>query len=339
MANSRLNVGVIGCGKIAHVDHVPNFLKIKGVSITGLYDILPGKMNALNKAFGLDAVCHGTLDALLDSAPDVVVVCTPNSLHYPQTLAALKAGCHVLCEKPMAATTPECTRMIAAARKAGRILHINQTLHYLAPYATLGMLAAGGGIGEIQHIRCLRFHTSSPDIGWSKGATWFVSKAFAGGIVLDIGVHMADLMQWLAGPVLEINAITETRVKTIDVVDNARALMRFASGASGVLELSWTSPENYGLLEVYGGKGVLRMGFAPDGKIELVQKGRGGKIKVSFPAFLKKVPTSQQAFVDAIAGKRPSPTCGELGRDAVALCEAILKSGEVGRYVKVKRFD
>lgn len=334
----KLTVGIIGCGKIAHVDHVPNLLKVKNVAITGLYDILPERMHALKTAFSLDVQCHASLESLLLNKPDAVVVCTPNSLHYPQTMAALKARCHVLCEKPMAGRTRECVRMIQEARKSGRILHVNQTLHYLAPYVTLGKLVQYNKIGEVMHVRCLRFHTTSPDVGWSPGATWFVSKAFGGGIVMDIGVHMADMMKWLAGPAAEITAITETRMKHIDVVDNARALIQFESGATGVLELSWTSADNYGLVEVYGSNGVLRMGHTPDGRIELIQKIRGHKKKKSFPKHISKVSTSQQAFADAIAGKCTSPTPGELGRDAVALCEAILTSGQTHKPVKVKRF-
>ncbi len=337
---TTLSVGIIGCGKIAHADHVPNLLNVKGVSIDALHDVSPKQMNLLNNAFDLNATCYKTLDALLSASLDAVVICTPNSFHYPQTMSALKAGLHVLCDKPMAATTAECTRMIAAARKADKILHINQTLHYWPVFIALPKLVAAGKIGKVQHIRCLRFHSTSPDVGWSPGAKWFVSSAYDGGIVLDIGVHMADVMKWIGGPVTEVFAITDTRAPKIDVADNARALMRFENGATGVLELSWTAASNSGLLEVYGEKGTLRMGFAPDGQIELIkQTCRSPEPSISHPKPPKSSPTSQQAFVDAVHGKAPSRTPGELGREAVALCEAILKSGEQRRYVKVKRFE
>lgn len=338
MKKNVLKAVIVGCGKIAHVDHVPNLLKIKNVAITALYDVVPRQMSILKNAFGLDATCCDSLPSLLETKPDLVVVCTPNSFHFPQTMAALKAGCHVLCEKPMAGNTNDCSKMIQEAKARNLVLHINQTLHYLPPYVTLAELSALGTIGTIRHIRCLRYHTTTPDIGWSEGATWFVSKKYDGGIVLDIGVHMADLMKWIAGPVNEIMAITETHLKHIDVVDNASALMKFRNGASGILELSWTSPENYGLLEIYGNNGVLRMGFAPDGQIELIKRTSRGGTRVILPQLRSKVQTSQQACVDAIYGKRPSPTGGELGRDAVALCEAILQAGASGKSVKVKQF-
>ncbi|HEO71810.1 MAG TPA: Gfo/Idh/MocA family oxidoreductase, partial [Candidatus Hydrogenedentes bacterium] len=179
----------------------------------------------------------------------------------------------------------------------------------------------------------------SPDKGWSPGAKWFVSKAAQGGLVLDLGVHMADLLRWIAGDVAEIAAYVDTRAKRIDVPDNFSALLRFESGATGVLELSWTIPCGGMLIEVYGTKGTLRHGFAGDRPLELIQPaGNEGRPRVSYPKPRSKAKNSQQCFLEAIRGKMASPTPGELGRDAVALCEAIAKSGETGRFVKVRRF-
>jgi len=98
-----LKFGILGCGKIANVDHVPGLQATKGVEIAALCDIVPKQMEILSSAFGLEAERFTDQKAFLASGLDAVVVCTPNSLHLPQTLAACKAGLHVLCEKPMAA--------------------------------------------------------------------------------------------------------------------------------------------------------------------------------------------------------------------------------------------
>lgn len=337
---NMLKVGMAGCGKIAHEDHVPGWLGVKGAKITALCDVNPAQMTTLSAKFGLgNAVRFADTAAMFRSGVDAVVICTPNKLHRPMTLDALAAGVHVLCEKPMAATTPETTRMVEAARKAGRILQINHTLHYYPPYAAFAKLVQQGVIGTPIHLRCLRAGGTTPDVGWSPGATWFVQKAWEGGIVLDIGVHMAEMMRWTAGPVTELAAFTGTRKPGIDVVDNASVIMRFENGATGVLELSWVTPCGGGFLEVYGEKGTLRMGFTEAAPIELIKPGRKGTPDVvTHPKVPTKRTTSQQAFFDAVRGKTPSPTPGELGRDAIALCEAILKSGETGKFVKVKRF-
>ncbi len=335
----QLRVGIIGCGKIAHVTHAPGFLGAKGNKIVSLLDIVPRKTKVLAEQFKLDADHFKDFDAFMASGLDAVAICTPNYLHYSQTMTCLKAGMHVLCEKPMAATLPETTRMIAAAKRAGKVLQINQTLRYLALYQTIADIVASGAIGKPLHVRCIRTGATTPDKSWSLGARWFVSKKAQGGLILDIGVHMADLMKWVAGDVTEVAAHVDTRTKGIDVPDNVSAIMRFANGATGVLELSWTTPSGAGMFEVYGSKGTLRHGFTGDRPIQVVKPAMNGKPqKTLYPKLKRGVKDSHQCFIAAIRGKAPSPTPGELGREAIALCDAIAKSGETTRFVKVKQY-
>jgi len=335
--SKKLRVGIIGCGKIANVDHVPGYLSIPGVEVVSLMDIEPSQMDKLNQNHGLDAESFQSLTQFLTSGLDAVSVCTPNCFHYEHTLAAFKAGLHVLCDKPMAAVLPEATRMIKEAEKAGKVLQINHSLHYHAPYVKIAELVQAGKIGTPIHVRCLRSGGTTPDVSWSPGATWFVSKAFQGGVVLDIGVHMAELMQWVAGEITEVASFVDTRLQHIDVPDNANALMRFANGATGMLTLSWTTPVGGGYFEVFGTEGTIRQGFGPE-PIEMIQTSKSGRTKTTYPKPKAKLKRSQRGFVDAILGKAPSITPGELGREAVALCAAIQESSDKRRFVKVKRF-
>jgi UDP-N-acetylglucosamine 3-dehydrogenase len=331
-----IRVGILGCGKIAHIDHVPGYLRCKGAKVTALMDIKPSQMKALDKAFGLDAPHFTDLDAFLRSGLDAISICTPNYLHYPQTMKALKAGLNVLCEKPMAASFAEASRMVTASQRAGKVLQINQSLRYVALYQKIAETVAKGAIGEVIHIRCIRSGGCTPDVGWSPGATWFVSKKAQGGLILDIGVHMADLMRWITGEVSQVAAQVDTRKKGIDVPDNVTALMQFENGASGTLELSWTTPVGGNMLEVYGAKGTIRHTGGLGDPIELMKVDAKGQVTTTHPKPKAKVKHSQACFLDAILGKAPSPTPGDLGRDAVAMCEAIGKSGATGRFVKVK---
>lgn len=332
-----IRVGIVGCGKIADVLHVPGYKNVKSVKIASLYDVDVTRADSLRKAHGLDARIFTDFDAFLASGIEAVSICTPNFLHLPQTLAALKAGLHVLCEKPMAATTAEATRMIEAARRAAKVLQINQTLRYLPLYQTMANTVASGAIGEPLRVRCFRTGATPPDQEWSPGAKWFVSAAAQGGVIRDIAVHMADMMQWAAGPITHITAFVDTRTPGIDVPDNVSALMRFESGATGVLELSWTTPVGGNTFEVFGAEGTMRQGCNPEHKLEIVKPTRTG-FKTTYPRVPAKVKDSHECFADAILGKAPSPTPGEVGRGAVALCEAIAKAGECGKCVEVKRF-
>ncbi len=163
-----------------------------------------------------------------------------------------------------------------------------------------------------------------------------------GGLVLDIGIHMADLLAWIAGPVVSVAALVDTRTPGIDVPDHVGALFRFASGASGVLELSWSLPVGGSLLEIYGSEGRLRVGFdcknaAGSAGIELARKSTKGT-HVSYPRLKRGTKSSYACFVAAVKGRLPCPTPGELGREALAICDAIVKSGTQHRFVNVKSF-
>ena len=336
MANGKLRVGILGCGKIAQVQHAPGLGKLRGVEIAALSDVNPGNMNAIRETFAPKAETFRSWEECLEGGLDAVSICTPNYLHHPMALAALKAGCHVLCEKPLAGTTDDAHQMVRAARKARRVLHVNQSMHYAPTYVTIADLITGGKIGTPVHARCIRASGLTPDQGWSPGARWFVEKRSQGGIVLDIAVHMADLLRWFMGEVREVAAFTESRTPGINVTDHVAAVLRFDNGSTASLELSWVQPADAALLEIYGTKGSIRMGFS-DQPFELRLIGKGGE-RTTVPPIRKRVKDSFAAFIDAVNGKAPSPTPGELGRSAVALCEAIEESGRRRAFVKVRRF-
>lgn len=333
-----IRVGIVGCGKIAEKNHIPGFLGVEGFKITALCDILPERMAEKQGMFPeLKAAACFTRDADLfaSGTVDAIAVCTPNDCHHPQTLAACAAGLHVLCEKPMAASLEHATEMIDAAARAGVVLQINQSIRYNAQYQTVVDLVREGAIGEPFHIRCIRAGNGTPNRGWSPGADWFVQQAHNGGLLLDIGIHMADLLRMIMGEAECVAGLVDTRLKDIDVPDNVNALYRFKNGGTGVLELSWTLPGGAGFLEVYGTAGRIRMGFTEEA-IQLWQ-GTGSEGNVTFP---KPRPrnNSQHSFREAILGKAPSLTPGEYGRRALALCLAAAESSRSGKFVTIPHF-
>ena len=334
MAKRRgIRVGVIGCGRIARTMHVPRLNAIRGVKVTALFGRSRERVEAFRADCAPDADIYDDLDAMLASGLDAVTVCTPNHLHAAQSVKALRAGLHVMCEKPMAGTVRDATRMIAAARKAGKVLHINHTLRYHPMYKLLARLCRPERIGKLIHVRRLSAGVANPAM-MEPNQKWFFEKASQGGVVLDLGIHMADIMLWIGGPITEVAAFADSRMEESDATDNAGALFRYRNGATGVLELSWTTPAGGSLIEVYGEKGRVRMGFS-DKALELTRAtSRGSRTTLHTP--VKRGRSSWQAFVDAIRGKAPSPTPGELGRNTLAICEAIAQSGETRRFVKVR---
>ncbi len=333
--SQTLRVGIVGCGKIAQVAHVPGYQNVEGVEVAALVDADAAAAERLRETAGIDAATFTDFGAFLDSGLDAVSICTPNHLHAPMALAALKRGLHVLCEKPIAGTLEDADAMVAAAADAGRVLQINQSLRYHALYATMAQLVRSGAIGQPQHARCLRAGGTSPNRGWSPGADWFVSRAAHGGLLLDIGIHMADCLRWMVGDVERVSGDVQSRTEGVDVPDNVRALMRHAGGCTSVLELSWTFPVGGSALEIYGTEGALTAG-AGDRPLTLTTL-KGGERVVSHPELLPPPPDSYACFARAIRGEAASPTPGELGRDALAICLAIAESAETGQATRVPR--
>ena len=328
MANTPIRIGIIGCGMITQRSHAPAYAKLDGVEITALCDTDPKQIATVREAHAPKATAFADYHEMLAAGlVDAVSIATPVYLHCPMTIAALDAGCHVLCEKPMGMDQNETAQMVAAAHKAGKVLQINLSRRYNPFFQTLAKLIHDGRIGEPRHIRAIRIHTSAPDKGWAPGSTWFVTKKCGGGIVGDIGVHVGDMMQWLFGPVASVSALTDSRRPDIDVVDNATALFRFRTGATGVLELSWTSAVGHMAVEIHGSDAMIRTGANAKDGITIV--GTDGTTETLGEADLVASPgDSFQCFASAIRGQAPTPVPGETGHAIQCIVDAILASGE-----------
>lgn len=318
---SLIRIGFIGAGKIARVHHVPAIAELKGRALgTAVYDLSTDAARRLQSECLPDAVVAASVEELIATGIDAAIVSTPNSTHHALTTTLLDAGIHVLVEKPMARSLVEADEMIALAGRKGLVLQVNQTLRFRRDYALIKTLITQGAIGRALHLRCIRASTTSPDKGWSPGAKWFLSKAAHGGVVWDIAVHMADLMLWYFGPVKKIASIGQSRIAEGDVIDHIASLFEFDNGATGTLELSWNFPRSTGLLEIYGETGAVRLGFSEKGGVEL---SRNGEAFAPVEPDLQPLRNAHQAWIDAIEGKEPTPVCGIVGRNAIALCHAM----------------
>ncbi len=275
-----LHVGVIGCGKIAQVRHLPEYTACPDATVDGVFDL-----NA-ERAAALAAQYHARVYAsyqemLADPAIEAVSVCTANAYHADIACAALEAGKHVLCEKPMATTLADCERMVAAARKSGRYLMIGQNQRLAPAHRKARELLRAGAIGRVLTFRTCFGH-GGPE-SWSVDGTrdlWFFDKNRAVfGALADLGLHKVDLIQYLTGQtIVEVTAKLCTLDKKdsngvpISVEDNAFAIFRMDGGATGTLAASWT---HYGQEEnstvLYGTGGLLRIYDDPRHAITLIK--------------------------------------------------------------------
>jgi UDP-N-acetylglucosamine 3-dehydrogenase len=263
---SKVRVGVIGCGSITRYRHAPEYASNNDVEIVAFADRVLERAEFCVEKYGGKA--YGKWEELIALKDiDAVSVCTSNASHAPITIAALKAGKHVLCEKPMATSAEEARAMIDASTQSGKFLMIGHNQRLAPMHIKAKQILETGILGKLLTFKTTFSH-GGPE-GWSvEGKTgWFFDRkqAFVGSMG-DLGVHKADLLLWLLGEdIVEVSAFVELLAKSpSDVDDNAVCILRTKSGALGTLTASWThSPAEDNATIIYGDKGIMRIGHHP----------------------------------------------------------------------------
>ncbi|MEM8738749.1 MAG: Gfo/Idh/MocA family oxidoreductase [Planctomycetota bacterium] len=270
----QIRYGVIGAGAIAQRRHLPEIHANPDSEVVAIAD--PAKERVAEVAEQYGATAYKNHQAMLAEAElDAVVVAGPNAQHAPQTIEALKAGYHVLVEKPMATTKQDAKAMIAAAKKAKKYLMVGMNQRLMPPHVKAKEVLEQGKLGRILAFET-NFKHAGPD-GWSiDGAkSWFFKKSAAVlGVNGDLGIHKADLMRFLLGEefthvggfVTTLDKKQFGTDKLIPVDDNAYLTLKTESGTIGSIHISWT---NYGRIEDNGTvlhceKGVMRIGMDPE---------------------------------------------------------------------------
>ncbi|WP_223588898.1 Gfo/Idh/MocA family protein [Neobacillus bataviensis] len=249
-----LRVGIIGAGGIARGAHIPNYLKCGDkVQIVAVSDVVIEKAEELAKDFNIPYAFSSYEDMLEEVEIDAVSICTPNKFHYPATIAALKAGCHVLCEKPPAMAVEEAEEMAALAEKIGKMLTYGFHFRHSPHVDTLKRFIDAGELGNIYAAQVTAMRRRGIP-GWGV----FTNKELqGGGPLIDIGVHMLDTALYLMGypepdTVLGVTYQEIGNRKGVgllgtwdwdnfSVEDMARGMITFKNGASILLETAFAA--------------------------------------------------------------------------------------------------
>ncbi len=356
---NKFKVGIIGCGGIANGKHMPTLAKMSDVEMVAFCDIIPERADAAKKKYGTpdSKVYTDYRELLADPEIDNVRVLTQNRLHPEITIAALNAGKHVICEKPMSIKSAEAQAMIDAKNKSGKVLAIGYQ-HKFSPEASfMRQESLNGELGEIYHGKC--------SVLRRRGApTWgvFMDKNEQGaGPLFDIATHGLDVLLYVMDNYKpkSVMGVTYDKLKNspdganpfgnwdpekFTVEDSAFGLITMQNGASIILETSW-------LLNAVADEGVrwsvcgTKAGADNAGgklKINSVKNGRklvttpdfaaGG---VAFYNGASQAPTDleQRNFFDAIEGKAELVNTPERALVVTQILEAIQKSAETGKAV------
>lgn len=343
---SKLRVGFVGAGGICRGAHLPAFQAVKDeVEVVAAADVAPASLEACAAAAALDGRhCYADYREMLDKEKlDIVAVCTPNAWHCQPTLDAFAAGCHVLCEKPIAISADQARQMIEAGKKAKKLFMVGQTLRFFKQGAMMKQWVDNGDIGNIYWARAQYLRVRG-----IPGRLGFVSKELSqGGPIYDIGVHVLDLALWLMGfpePVsVSAGVYNKIASKKSPLVpfkpaqytvpdDSSFSLIRFANGATISLECSWAlnipaAPMN---VTVCGEKGGAQ--YEP---LAMLTERKGTLERVQPEIFPYPDPAGHReeirAFVEAVKKGKPSPVPGEQALITQRILDAIYKSGESGK--------
>lgn len=338
--------GIIGCGAIAQRRHIPECVANPESKLVALADPMAERVAELSAKYGAKGYTDYK-EMLKDPNVDAVVVAGPNSLHAQQSIEALQAGKHVLCEKPMATTREDAKAMIDAAKKAGKFLMIGLNQRLMPPHVKAKKILQSGELGNVLAFRTA-FKHPGPE-GWSvdAGKSWFFKKGQAFmGVTGDLGVHKADLLRWLLGQeFVEVSGFVSTLDKKdaegnlIDLDDNALLTLKTDKGVIGSMILSWTNygaEENYTVL--YCQKGVLSLGTDPTyGVIVDYRNGERELHKVGEMATNTKQVASGiiDSFTRAIASGKPPEIDGMEGYRSLDVILTAMEAAKSGQTKKI----
>lgn len=342
---TKIRVAVIGCGSIAKHRHLIEYNNNPHVEIVAVSDINEARVKETAEKY--HAKAYTSYEALLESENiDAVSVCLPNYLHAPVSIAALNAGAHVLCEKPMATSREEAEQMIEAAERNNKKLMIGHNQRFVSSHQKARKLIEQGEVGKIYSFRT-SFGHGGPE-GWSAdGAdSWFFKKeqAFIGAMG-DLGVHKADLLRYLLGEeFVEVGAFVEMNAKeNIDVDDNATLILKTTSGIVGTLAASWayTAKEDNSTI-LYGEKATLRLEDDPEYSL-IVQYNKGEVVKYELDGIQSNEDGGQTTshtidhFIESILHDTNPLIDGEEGKKSLQVILGALESVETKRIISLEK--
>ncbi|MFG2652204.1 Gfo/Idh/MocA family protein [Streptomyces sp. NPDC048436] len=249
-----LHIGLLGAGGIARA-HLPGWLEL-GARVS-VYTVDGSAQKLAAEYAGHDVTAVPGLEGLLADCT-AVDICTPTPTHKELALAAVAAGRHVVCEKPLALNTRDAEEVAAAAEAAGVQLHPAHVVRYFPAYAAMQQAVARGELGD---LAVLRFTRGGARPKW---APWFGDPAKSGGVIMDLMVHDIDIARWTAGEVVRVHAQTRgvehaTGGAEPDVL-SATAVLTHASGTVSHITGLWGLPDQQfrTTFRIAGGDGLLR---------------------------------------------------------------------------------
>jgi predicted dehydrogenase len=348
--NTELNIGIIGTGWPGQM-HAEALRVVDGAKLYACADVDPERRTAFTEEYRPEKSYGEYHDLLNDPQVNAAIICLPNFLHFPASLAAIEAGKHVLCEKPPTLNGAEMKVLREEASKRELIYYFGRQFRFTAEMRAAKALVEEGRLGKIYHAKAIFVRSRGIPVGVGN---WFTEKRRSGGgALIDIGVHALDAVWYLMGTPRPVAVSAQVfrnfehivKVPVFDVEDAAYAFIRFQNGAVVQLETSWAGnltddipPRKYFGRELnnsvlYGTKASIRLK-----PLTLFEDQSGELVNVPLEA-KQDEPNGFQLqlrnFVDSINGDSTPTNNAEQAVALMEIIDGIYTSSELGREVPI----
>ena len=347
------NIGIVGCGNRSKAI-IGSLNSVAEIEISALCDILPHKMAQRAELIkqGPRPRFFTNYEEMLKAADlelDAVAIITPPGLHKDQAIAAMEAGKHVFCEKPMALTVADCNAMLRVVKKTGKALQIGTQRRHADSYKLLVETIRTSAIGDIIYsdLNDYRGDWRVPEADeYPSGiGYWRLEQAQSGGAVFEMGAHIIDVNNWIVDSeplaISSIQGVNNRLLRKRDSMDHGGVIVRYANNAlmnygSVVYNYGPSAPDTF-----FGAKGTVQFG---GGNLS-VNYGlpRGVEVASEPPAsFNKPLPGGSgelaqlQHFAEVLAGKKAPYPDGTIGRQTVQICEGAVRASQERREINIK---
>jgi len=344
-----LGVGILGAGGIAILNHLPAISRTKGMKVMHVAGRKAERLRALQEQFDVPHASQNWEAVLQDDSVDAVIVSLPHPLHAEAGLAVLRAGKHLMMQKPLCATMEEADALVAEAHSRP-----NQVVYCLpaCPPAvqTMVELSRSGAIGKISGVASRHSH-GGPEVYYAEVADafgeprkkedlWFYDSAKASvGALFDMGVYAVANLVYLAGRAVSVTARLTTVDKPTTLEDTASLIVEFQGGALGVAETSWCDPARTSFNRIHGTHGKLWSPGSEGHPLDLWTPSRSDRENappvLAHPT-VEKRPNAHEDWLQCIRqGRQPEWATVDNARHITAILIAALQSSREKRTIEI----
>ncbi len=350
MGQKPMGIGILGAGGIAALSHLPEMEQIPEMRVVHLAGRTVSRLETLQARYGIDRISTDWESLLADPEVEGVIISLPHPLHAAAGLAALRAGKHVLMQKPLCASMEEANALVeVAARRPEQIVYVLP--HASGTIRTMKRMIDAGRLGTISGAAARHSH-GGPEVYYAEVADafgeerrtedlWFFDpKQASVGALFDMGVYAVANLVYLLGRVVSVSARLRTIAKPTPLEDTATLILEFASGALGTAETGWCDPARTSFTRVHGTEGKLLAPGSQDAPLELWRPSRDDRenapLECMHPEPGIEVNAHLRWFACIREGRQPDFCTLARARHITEVLLAALESSKTGKEVTVR---